>query len=130
MANLKTIRFDRELHSTVYSQIEEGEDLVQVIDDELIDKDNLKELKKQRADLAEARRLYREDLLAPFQTEKLSDEKIKELKERVTELRQDNEMRNLDKDKEEEARMDIKKVKEDFQTAFPAFLQKEVEMDK
>jgi len=31
------------------------------------------------------------------------------------ELRKDNDMRNLDKDKEEEARMDVKAISEDFQ---------------
>lgn len=57
------------------------------MEDELLDKENLKELQKQREDLAKARQLYREDLLAPYQNEKLSDDKIKELKERLTELR-------------------------------------------
>ena len=44
MMNLKTIKFDKESHRTMYSQIEEGEDLVQVVEDDLLDKENLKEL--------------------------------------------------------------------------------------
>lgn len=39
-------------------------------------------------------------------------------------------MRNLDKDKEEEARMDVKAISEDFQRQFPAYLNKELELDK
>ena len=61
---------------------------------------------------------------------KLSEDEIKALKDRVLDLRRDNEMRNLDKDIESEARMDVKAIREEFQAKFPAYLQKELEMDK
>lgn len=60
--------------------------------------------------------------MAPGKLGRLTEDEIKDLKDRVLELRKDNEMRNLDKDLEGEARMDVKAIREEFQAKFPAFL--------
>ena len=52
----RTIRFDtRDTQRTGGSQLEEGEELVAVVEEDRLDKEELKELKKERADMEEAR---------------------------------------------------------------------------
>jgi len=95
---VRTIRFDRETQRTHHSQFEEGEELVQVLDEKLLGEKERKELMRQRDDMRQAREQHQKDLLGPLhQARKLDEERVKELGEKLTSLRKENNLRHLDK---------------------------------
>ena len=53
---------------------EEGEELVQVVDEARLGKAALKELERQREEMATTRKEYEKDLLEPLKEQKLSEE--------------------------------------------------------
>lgn len=59
----------------------------------------------------------------------MPEERIKELKERLVELRKENDMRNIEKDKQDSARLDVKGIREKFMVKLPEYHQKQIEMD-
>ena len=126
---LRTIRVDKETQRTHRSQFEEGEELVQVIDENLLDEKQREQLDKHRDAMRQARQQYEKDLLGPLQSQKLSEERIKELKDRLVELRKDHDLRNLEKEKDEAAKM-VKDAHERFQVAWPEYQRKQLEMEK
>lgn len=127
----RTMRFDDEARKTHYSQLdfEEGEEVMKVIDEQHLTKKELEELERQRAEMARARLQYEKDLLAPLKPPKPTEDRIKELQDKLTELRKDNDLRKLETDAEGAARMDVKAIREKFAAAWPEFQRKQVEME-
>lgn len=64
--------------------------------------------------MEDSRLQYEKELITPFQPEKIPEERIRELKDRLVELRKENEMRKIEKDKEASARMDVKAIRDKF----------------
>lgn len=103
---------------------------MQVVDENLLDAKRQKELKKQREEMAEARQQYEKDLLHSLKAQKLSEERVDELQGKLADLRKANDLRNLEKDKEGSARMDVKAIREKFHTIWPEYQRKQLEMEK